>query len=58
MKKGYESPKAEKIEFGYTDAIVASGTGCINGTYLTQYDTDSEKCLKNEEYHNAGDNGN
>ena len=28
MKKGYEAPKAEKMEFNYSDAVVASGTSC------------------------------
>lgn len=31
MKKAYESPKAEKMKFDYSDAVVASGTGCISG---------------------------
>ena len=26
MKKDYESPKAEKIDFNYTEAVTASGT--------------------------------
>jgi len=26
MKKKYESPKATKLEFNYTDTVVASGT--------------------------------
>ena len=26
MKKSYEAPKAEKLEFDYIDAILASGT--------------------------------
>ena len=31
MKKSYETPIAEKIEFCYQDQIVASGNqGCIN----------------------------
>ena len=28
MKKAYESPKAEKAVFNYSDAVVASGNGC------------------------------
>ncbi len=26
MKKEYEAPKAEKMEFNYSEAVVASGT--------------------------------
>ena len=32
MKKVYESPKAEKLEFDYTEAVTASG-GCKGGIY-------------------------
>lgn len=28
MKKEYGAPKAEKMEFNYSEAVVASGTGC------------------------------
>ena len=28
MKKDYESPKAEKMEFNYSETVVASTTGC------------------------------
>lgn len=28
MKKTYEAPKAEKMEFDYSEVVVASGTGC------------------------------
>ena len=39
MKKEYESPKAEKMEFNYSEAVVASGSGCEgvgepHGAYL------------------------
>lgn len=27
MKKEYEAPKAEKVEFNYSEAVVASGCG-------------------------------
>lgn len=30
MKKTYETPVAEKIEFCYKDQVVASGTKCIS----------------------------
>ena len=35
MKKIYEAPKAEKLEFDYADTIVASGPGiqCSSGAY-------------------------
>ncbi len=29
MKKSYESPKAEKMAFDYSDVVVASGDKCI-----------------------------
>ncbi len=28
MKKAYGTPKAEKMAFNYSEAVVASGTGC------------------------------
>ena len=31
MKKEYETPTAEKMEFDYSEIVVASG--CINGRY-------------------------
>ena len=39
MKKNYESPKAEKLEFNYTDAVVASDVpGPSNtGTHIEKY---------------------
>lgn len=36
MKKQYGAPKAEKMEFNYSEAVVASGTHCDWGTYSTQ----------------------
>ena len=30
MKKAYETPVAEKLEFDYTQAVVASNTGSQN----------------------------
>lgn len=43
MKKNYESPKAEKVEFNYTDAVVASDipTGPSNSGYHTEWRTKS-----------------
>ena len=31
MKKAYESPKAEKMEFDYSEVVVASGKKCDGG---------------------------
>ena len=28
MKKEYDAPKAEKLEFNYSETVVASGTAC------------------------------
>lgn len=36
MKKEYESPKAEKMEFNYSETVVASGTGCNFFITLTE----------------------
>ena len=30
MKKNYESPKAEKMEFNYSDTVVAQSGACGN----------------------------
>ena len=30
MKKGYTTPKAEKMEFNYSETVVASNTNCGN----------------------------
>ena len=32
MKKAYETPKAEKVNFDYTQNVVASGTSTPNNT--------------------------
>ena len=34
MKKEYESPKAEKMAFEYSDVVVASNTQCKSETRL------------------------
>ena len=39
MKKNYESPKAEKLEFNYVDVVTASGTsepGEFNSGYTRE----------------------
>ena len=35
MKKTYETPKAEKLEFDYSNTVAASGarSGCSGGIY-------------------------
>ena len=42
MKKEYKAPKVEKIEFEYSETVVASGTGC-GGEYLL-YINGYDKC--------------
>ncbi len=40
MKKEYGTPKAEKMEFNYSEAVVASeGIKCKNVTPYTQYNS-------------------
>ena len=34
MKKGYQSPKAEKIAFEYTESVVASSIKCMGGVTI------------------------
>ena len=36
MKKEYEAPKAEKIQFDYSEAVVASASQCNYFTTLTE----------------------
>ena len=43
MKKAYEAPKAEKMEFNYSEAVVASGKACDWFITLTQEDQGCEK---------------
>ena len=38
MRKDYEAPKAEKMEFNYSDAVVASSTACDWFMTLTQHE--------------------
>ena len=33
MKKVYETPKAEKLDFDYTETVTASQGGCSGGIY-------------------------
>ncbi len=38
MKKEYKTPRIEKLEFNYTDVVVASGT--CNGNETNSYNND------------------
>lgn len=51
MKKSYMSPKAEKMEFNYSEAVVASSTKCENETHYTQSNDEGEYCTSNPTYH-------
>ncbi len=47
MKKNYESPKAEKMEFDYAEAVVASGpAGCT--FYITKSDFNYYGCVEKD----------
>jgi len=39
-KKGYESPKAEKLEFDFTSSITASGASSGGGNFETYDEED------------------
>ena len=43
MKKEYETPMAEKMEFNYTDAVVASQV-CKSGLKKVYTDTGKPNC--------------
>ena len=57
MKKSYESPKAEKMAFQYSDVVVASGTTCINRTIYSLSNHEGDHCKTKEEYYWEGPNG-
>ncbi len=44
MKKTYEAPKAEKLEFDYTDTVLTSGAGGSGGPHLTDASTEWWTC--------------
>ena len=46
MKKEYGTPKAEKMEFNYSEVVVASGSiECNNSTKMTEGNTvEGERC--------------
>ena len=45
MKKEYNTPKVEKMEFNYSEAVVASGTHC--DWYIT-HTQGEEGCITSE----------
>lgn len=44
MKKEYESPKVEKVEFNYDETVVASSLVCKSGLKKVYTDTGIVKC--------------
>jgi len=44
MKKEYEAPKAERMEFNYSEAVVASGNQCQDVTPMTNIHVDGQSC--------------
>ncbi len=58
MKKAYNSPKAEKMEFEYSDTVVASTTpGCINKTEFSHTNQEAAECTSVKYPTWTGDNG-
>lgn len=55
MKKNYEAPKAEKMEFNYSETVVASG--CDNTTTYTKSNNEPH-CSQIEVEYIIADNGN
>lgn len=56
MKKNYESPKAEKMEFNYSETVVASSsTKCRNETHYTDGNDQGEYCTLTTTYHVVGE---
>ena len=56
MKKGYTAPKAEKMEFNYSEAVVASnGDGCKNETHYTNTAAEGDPCTSQTNYHSKSD---
>lgn len=51
MKKSYKSPKAEKMEFNYSEAVVASSNKCDNETHYTQTMEEGAHCTSHETYY-------
>ncbi len=59
MKKAYESPKAEKMNFQYSETVVASNVpvGCINTTVYSHSNQEASTCTSQHEPTWVGDNG-
>ena len=55
MKKDYKAPKAEKMEFNYSETVVASTKVCGNITTYSQMVSDGEYCNKIIESHYVSD---
>lgn len=55
MKKSYTSPKAEKMEFNYSEAVVASTIKCNNETTYTQTNDEGEYCGTTITHHVVAD---
>lgn len=51
QKRTYEEPKAEKLEFDYTKAVVASGGKCMIGGMSASWSNTENACST----HVAGD---
>lgn len=50
MKKDYQSPKAEKVAFKYTESVVASVIVCKAGGVKYYVDTGKDPCHDNWTY--------
>ena len=58
MKNAYNSPKAEKMEFEYSETVVASNTpGCINETVYSHTNAEASTCTSQHKPTWVGDNG-
>ena len=57
MKAKYNTPKAEKLDFDYTESVVASnvGIGCQAMTYSWYAGQSEEPACKKFTQHNNGD---
>ena len=45
MKKDYETPKAERMEFNYSEAVVASSIQCQDTTPMTKETVEGQICI-------------
>ncbi len=59
MKKRYEVPKAERVEFDYKDVVVASGGKCGSGYTVDYSQEEPSGCnsVASEPYNNYSQNG-